>query len=366
MSLWVVVGGQFGSEGKGKIAAHIALHENVDICVRCGGPNSGHSLQSDTHTVVLRQLPTGYLNPNSRLLIPAGALIDMAVLKQEIDALKIDPDRVGIDRNAMVIEERDRDTEQRLGLRERVSSTLSGVGAAIARRVLRQGDVLLAKDALRNSWLRRCLTNVSAELRDAIAAGKNALIEGTQGFGLSLYHSDFYPKCTSRDTTAAGFLSEAGVSPFSVTEVVVVLRTFPIRVHGEQAGPLTDEVSWEIIQRESGYPFPIAEYSSVSKMLRRVARFDWELARAAIGVNKPTRLALTGLDYIDYSSFGRMSFEALSASVKEFVLAIESRLACPVRYGSASPSLAAAFEIDTQSDQRAATVSPLTADLLPS
>ena len=75
MSLWVVVGGQYGSEGKGKVSAFITKQENIDICVRCGGPNSGHSFVDETgKTIVLRQLPTGFVNPRTRLLIPAGAL----------------------------------------------------------------------------------------------------------------------------------------------------------------------------------------------------------------------------------------------------------------------------------------------------
>ena len=77
---------------------------------------------------------------------------------------------------------------------------------------------------------------VSAEVNSALDAGKKILIEGTQGFGLSLYHSEYYPRCTSRDTTAAGFLAEVGVSPKMVTEIVVVFRTFPIRVAGAASG----------------------------------------------------------------------------------------------------------------------------------
>ena len=74
MSLWVVVGGQFGGEGKGKISAFITRHEDIDVCIRCGGPNSGHSFVTDSgDTVLLRQLPTGYIRPQTRLLIPAGA-----------------------------------------------------------------------------------------------------------------------------------------------------------------------------------------------------------------------------------------------------------------------------------------------------
>src|SRR5712692_5074670 len=255
MSLWVVVGGQFGSEGKGKVSAFIAKRENIDICVRCGGPNSGHSfIDEDSKTIILRQLPTGFVNPHTRLLLPAGALVDPIVLKHEIEFLGIPLSHIGIDRNCFIIEERDREAEKAFKLRERISSTLTGVGAAFSRRVLRGHDARLAKNVVRDHpWLADLVTETSAEVNEALDNGKRVLIEGTQGIGLSVYHAEHYPHCTSRDTTASGFLSEVGVSPRLVTEIVVVFRTFPIRVAGEQAGPLKDEVSWEQIRRESGY-----------------------------------------------------------------------------------------------------------------
>jgi len=256
MSLWVVIGGQYGAEGKGKISAFITQQEQIDICIRCGGPNSGHSFVNNRgNRVLLRQLPTGYIRPCTRILIPAGALVDLEVLKYELDSLRIDPRRVGVDRNAMIIEEGDKHREQGLRLRERLSSTLCGVGSAVARRVLREEDVRTAGMAARQvQWLQPLITNVSEETNAALDQGKKVLVEGTQGFGLSLYHSDSYPKATSRDTTAAAFLSEVGLSPMLVTELVLVFRTFPIRVAGEQAGPLNDEITWEILQTESGYP----------------------------------------------------------------------------------------------------------------
>jgi hypothetical protein len=142
--------------------------------------------------------------------------------------------------------------------------------------------------------------------------GKKVLVEGTQGFGLSLYHSDSYPKATSRDTTAAAFLSEVGLSPLLVTEIVLVLRTFPIRVAGEQAGPMKDEITWEILQIESSYPHPIHEMTTVSNRLRRVGRFDWELAEKAVTMNRPTQLAINGLDYIDARNRGTQLGELTS------------------------------------------------------
>jgi adenylosuccinate synthase len=347
MSVWVVVGGQFGSEGKGKISAYLVAEKKIDACVRCGGPNSGHSLtDSKNKTVVLRQLPTASVSSNARLLVPAGALINLAILKQEIESFNIDTARIGIDRNAMVIEEKDIAYEKSIDLQQRLSSTLSGVGAAISRRVLRQPDVILAKDAVgSHPWMKPLITNVSCEANNIVAKGGKLLIEGTQGFGLSLYHSDYYPRCTSRDTTAAGFLSEVGLSPLWVTEIVVVFRTYPIRVHGQQAGPLVDEISWGVLQQESRYPQPIAEYTSVTERLRRVGRFDWEMAKAATQVNKPTKIALTGLDYVDYSNYGKRSLGDLDPRAKTFIEEFESRIGISVSYCSSSPALSDVFDI---------------------
>ncbi len=356
MSLWVIVGGQFGSEGKGKVSAHITKREGIDICVRCGGPNSGHSFVDESgNQVVLRQLPTGFVNLKTRLLIPAGALIDPLVLRNEIDALQISPERIGIDPNSFIIEERDRQAERSLQLRERLSSTLCGVGSAVSRRALRGEDSLLARDAARTDpWLEPLISKegVSAEVNEALDRGKKVLIEGTQGFGLSLYHSQHYPHCTSRDTTAAGFLSEVGVSPRWVTEIVVVFRTFPIRVAGDQAGPLEKEITWEQLRQESGYPHHIEERTSVTKAVRRVARFDWNLAVKAVRVNGPTRLALNGLDYLDYGNLRQRKVERLSACTTGFLAEIEDKTQVPLGYLGVGQSLADVIEAGSRESFR--------------
>jgi adenylosuccinate synthase len=341
VSLWVVVGGQFGGEGKGKISAFLTRNEEIDICIRCGGPNSGHTFVADDgSTVLVRQLPTGYIRPQTRLLIPAGALIDLEVLKYELDSLHINPKRVGVDRNAMIIEQRDRDRESQLQLRDRLSSTLCGVGSAVARRALRGPDVTLAGQCARTvPWLADLITDVSEEANSAMDRGKKVLVEGTQGFGLSLYHSDSYPKATSRDTTASAFLSEAGLSPLLATEVVLVFRTFPIRVAGPQAGPLKDEITWEILQRESGSPDPIREMTTVSRKVRRIGRFDWELAQKAVRYNRPTKIAVNGLDYIDYTNAGVKSANELSCGAKEFLARFEDSLRMSVEICGTSPSM---------------------------
>jgi adenylosuccinate synthase len=341
MSLWVVVGGQYGSEGKGKIAAYLTRHEDIDICVRCGGPNSGHSFYDDDGRLrILRQLPTGFINRRTRLLIPAGALIDPGVLASELALVPDAEKRIGIDGNTFVIEGRDQEYERRISLRERLSSTLCGVGAAQSRRVLRGADSKLAKDALReHSWLKKLLTNVSEEVNVALDDGRKVLIEGTQGFGLSLYHSPHYPRTTSRDVTASAFLSEVGISPLRVTDIVLVLRTFPIRVAGDQAGPLKDEITWEQLRLESGYPHDITEMTSVTNKIRRVGRFDWELATKAVQVNGPTTVAINGLDYLNWRNRGTSDYAELTFRAREFIERLAAALRVPVTMLGTGPSI---------------------------
>jgi len=257
-----------------------------------------------------------------------------------MESFGIDASRVGIDKKCFIIRDSDITTERGLGLRERLSSTLCGVGAAVSRRVLRAADAKLARDVVREfPWLEDLLTDVSQEVNEAIDLDKKVLIEGTQGFGLSLYHSDHYPCTTSRDTTAAGFLSEVGVSPRLVTEIVVVFRTFPIRVAGAQAGPLKDEITWEQLRKESGYPHDITEMTSVTNKVRRIGRFDWDLAKRAVAANKPTHLAVNGLDYLDSVNKGVTDHGSLSSQGRDFIAKLEICLNTPVTLLGAGPSL---------------------------
>ncbi len=359
MSVWVVVGGQFGSEGKGKISAIITLQEQIDLCIRCGGPNSGHSFENQNgEMVLLRQLPTGFVRPQARLLIPAGGLVDLDVLRSEIEVLGLDAGRVGIDRNAMVITPEDRGQERRLALDERLSSTLCGVGSAVARRALRSADVDLAAGAARkHEWLRPFITDVSAEANSAVDCDKKVLIEGTQGSGLSLYHTSFYPKATSRDTNAAGFLSEVGLSPRLASEVVVVFRTFPIRVAGEQAGPLNEELTWEQLQTESHSPVPLHEYTSVTHKLRRLGRFDWEASRRAILLNRPTQLALNFVDYLGFENRVASNCNELNSRATGFVRKLEG-LGVPVNYIGTGPKLSQSLRRESRTGPRRAFSQP--------
>src|SRR5262249_21621528 len=159
-----------------------------------------------------------------------GSYVDVDILLSEVKRVDLMPERLLVDPHAMLISAEDRQRENVSGLRERIGSTLTGTGAAVSRRISREPSILFAKDEPR---LKPYVRSAMTVLRGLLDRGRRVIIEGTQGFGLSVLHSQEYPYVTSRDTTAAGCLSEVGMSPLDVDDIVLVIRAFPIRVAGE-------------------------------------------------------------------------------------------------------------------------------------
>src|SRR5262249_16799461 len=140
----VIVGGQFGSEGKGQIAAYLA--PEYDLLVRVGGPNAGHKVYEDEGAYTFHLLPSGTTRaPNAQLLIGAGAALRTDVLLREIQDCKIDADRLAIDPHAIIITSEDAEWEAK-GLRKTIASTAQGTGRAAIRRIERSADTVFAKD----------------------------------------------------------------------------------------------------------------------------------------------------------------------------------------------------------------------------
>jgi len=332
LTITVIIGGQFGSEGKGKMVSYLCKRNEFDVVVRCGGPNSGHTITYGNGQIVLQSIPAGVVNEKTKLLLAAGSLIDLGILFEEIDRFNLNPNMLGIDQNAAIIEEGFKYKEQEL--KERIGSTGSGTGIAVSKRVLRDDDLRLAKDI---PELQDYLVCTSDEVMDYHLNDKNVAIEGTQGFGLSVYHSSCYPKATSRDTTASAFLSEVGISPLEVSNIIMVTRTFPIRVSGN-SGDLPKEISWEIIQKDSGYPCAIKEFTSVTKNLRRVGRFDSRIIKKAISVNRPTEIALMGSDYLDFENKGLIHFNELTQKTIDFIHHLENELGVKINFIGTGPT----------------------------
>jgi adenylosuccinate synthase len=333
MPVTVVVGGQFGGEGKGKVAHFLAKETKARIAIRVGGSNSGHTvIDSSGSPIILRHLPTAALIPDVTCVLGAGSYINPDVLLEEVFKVGLLPQRLLIDPNAMVVTQRELDEERNSSLRQSIGSTLSGTGAAVSRRISRGPLALFAKDEKR---LEQFIKPVVPFLRDNLKAGQRIIIEGTQGFGLSLLHSKYYPYVTSRDTTAAAFVSEAGLSPLDVDDIVLVLRAFPIRVGGN-SGPLPNEIDWDVLTSESGQQTPILEHTSVTKTVRRVGRFDPDIVHQAIILNKPTRIVLNHLDYIDRLCGKR---RALTEKAAFFVADVESFIGREIEYVGFGPEI---------------------------
>ena len=318
----VLVGGQYGSEGKGQIAGYISTE--YDLLVRVGGPNAGHKVYAHPEPYTHHLLPSGTTKSDAKLLIGPGAVLDLSVLLNEIAECGVDVERLRIDRHALIITEQDKVDEE--DLVAGIGSTGQGVGAATARRIMhRNEDTLLAQGV---SDLRPYLCDALEELEMTLSGNGRILLEGTQGTGLSLYHGP-YPYVTSRDTTVAGCLAEAGISPARVRKVLMVCRTYPIRVQspkGGTSGPISQVLSWAEIARRSGQDVRVlrkTEKTSTTNRMRRVGEFDWALLRRAALLNAPTDIALTFTDYLSSHNGEAMRFEQLQPETISFIHEIE-------------------------------------------
>jgi len=325
----VVVGGQYGSEGKGQVADY--LSGEYDLLVRVGGPNAGHSVYHEQGPYIHHQLPSGTRRGHARLLIGPGAVLRVPKLLQEIAECNVEAGRLAIDGNAFVISDKDIEEEKNLvGL---IGSTGQGVGAATSRRIMKRGykEAIRVKDV---PDLKPYLANAQDVLRRSFSRGDRVLLEGTQGTALSLYHGD-YPHVTSRDTTVMGCLSEAGIAPNRVRRVIMVCRTYPIRVQSPEestSGPLR-EITYEELSRRSGLDekeLRRKEMTSTTHKQRRIGEFEWDLLRRASLLNGPTDIALTFADYISKDNRNAMRFEQLTEETINFVLEVERVAGAPV------------------------------------
>lgn len=334
-----IIGMQFGSEGKGAITAYLAPTATMGI--RSGASNAGHTIYYNSRKFIMRQIPAVWVNPAAMLVIGAGALISPDILLNEIEYLNEFleiKNRLFVDYRAHVITQEQIEMERRTDLALRIGSTSAlsgeGIGVAAADKVLRKSSCLQAKDFPK---LRPYLSDTVDLINTHLENGGRAILEGTQGFGLSLDYGHF-PFVTSRDTSVAGLAASVGVAFHKFqTEVIGVARTYPIRVAGN-SGPFGDdaeEISWEEITAKSGASRKIIERTSVTGKTRRIGMFSKKEFLMACRVNRPTRIALTFADYLDWSVYDQ---EKISEPVKEFMTMIEELSGVPVSFVKTGPN----------------------------
>jgi len=336
----VIIGGQYGSEGKGNVVGYLA--REYDVMVRVGGPNAGHTVASAAGNYTYHHLPSGSRDVTARILLGPGMTIWLEGLLQEIDDCGITAERLFIDPQAIIIEQADKDAEKRVV--SHIGSTGSGSGAAAARRITDRelSTVRLARDepALRDyvgqdgNWR----GSTTERLEEAYRSGHSILLEGTQGSGLSIFHGE-YPHVTSRDTNVAGCLAEAGISPSRVRKILMVIRPMPIRVgdpdgtSGKTSGPLKHPTTFDNIAADAklvAASLHAAEKTSTTKRKRRVGWFEWEQYRKACALNAPTDVVLAFADYVEGANSNARRFEQLGAKTIKFIEELERVAQAPV------------------------------------
>ena len=334
MATVVVIGTQWGDEGKGKVVDYLA--RNADVVVRYqGGNNAGHTVVVDDKEFKLHLIPSGILYPGKRCVIGNGVVVNPAVLVREMAYLEeqgIDTAALRISDAAHVILpyhlEQDKLEEEKKGA-QRIGTTRAGVGPAYADKSARFGlrmhefvepevfkEKLFANVQSKNRLftqvygagefdaqamydeysgyarqLQPYLADTSVVINDAIDAGKNVLFEGAQGTLLDIDHGT-YPFVTSSHPIAGGACIGSGVGPTKIDKVIGVVKAYTSRVgDGPFPTELDDEVAAGI--RERGH-----EYGTTTGRPRRVGWLDAVIVRYAARVSGLTGLAVTRLDIL--------------------------------------------------------------------
>ena len=335
MPATVIMGGQWGDEGKGKLTD--ALAAGASMVVRAnGGSNAGHTIQTRDGAFKLRLVPSGILNPHVRCVIGAGVVIDLATLEGELRSLQ---DR-GIDTSAMLISDRAHlvlpfhkrldELEELRRERDEIGTTLNGNGPAYADKAARRGlrvcdllrpDILRRKLAIEvevknqhlggvfgaspiafqelfdqlvelAEFVRPMVAPTEVVVQDALDAGQRVIIECAQGAMLDIDYGT-YPYVTSSSPTAAGACQGAGVAPSQVESVIGVYKAYSTRVGG---GPMPAELlddTGELIRQRG------REWGVNTGRPRRTGWFDAVAARQTSRLNGITEVALSLVDVLD-------------------------------------------------------------------
>jgi adenylosuccinate synthase len=307
----IVFGGQAGSEGKGKVAAHMVKRRlNYKLAVSDFSPNAGHTYRDPSRKVVVQQIPIALVRDDIKLAISPGSVLDLDILLKEIKDYDV-ADRLFIDPRACIVQHKHKELESEI--LERISSTCKGSGAALADKVLRRPDVILAGDVSElNPYI---CDNVNKLIMDTIIAGYDVILEGAQGFDLDLDHGLEYPFCTSRHTTPMAIAARSGVPGCLIREIWAVCRTYPIRVgntydkDGNMVGysgdyTISTELSWDEIALRGGMLEPPTEITTVTGKVRRVFEFDFSRFMRMCMITGATNIAINFVDYLDATVYG--------------------------------------------------------------
>lgn len=333
MSALVLVGAQWGDEGKGKITDFLA--QQADLVVRYqGGSNAGHTVEVMDDKFMLHLIPSGILYPKTICVIGNGVVIDPGKLLEELDGLAergVNTDNLRISLRAPVVLPYHKKIDELEDRNKKIGTTKRGIGPAYADKInrigFRLGDFIFGGEQFKEAFraqvayknriieeiygeqgfdarelydqvmgqietLRQYAADTSLLVYTAIKEGKKVLFEGAQGTLLDIDHGT-YPYVTSSNPTSGGACIGVGVGPTFIDQVLGVVKAYTTRV-GE--GPFPTELTCEVGQalREKG-----AEYGTTTGRPRRCGWLDTVILRYAVRVNGLTSMAITKLDVLD-------------------------------------------------------------------
>lgn len=318
----VLIDGQFGSTGKGLIAAFIGRNDRVDFATTNASANAGHTAQIGGQKFVAYHLPmTAALNKVPAIL-NAGSIIDPDVLEHELDAFDFPRDLLLIHPRAAVIDGIDLNEENKAASAATlIASTRHGVGHALQRKIGRGATLAGQHPRLKQYVSKRDLPEI---VEQWLNSGRYGVVEVPQGFGLGINSGYSYPFCTSREISVMQALADAQIHPMYLGEVMMTLRTFPIRVgniveNGRTLGesgpfyPDSEELTWEDLG-------VTPEITTVTKRVRRVATFSRMQLKQASQSIKPEWVFLNFVNYIKQPHEFRMLVNIINDVCKHPVI----------------------------------------------
>jgi adenylosuccinate synthase len=300
----VIIDGQFGSTGKGLIAGYLADKNDCQIATTNASANAGHTTIIGKRKIVTFHMPTfAVINDRCRAYLNAGAIINPDLLLQEIEEFNMHDRLVIHPRAAVILPEHVEAEYAADSAQTKLASTRKGVGTALAAKVLRKTTLAGDIPSLR-PWIGKI--DVGHELD----FGKRVVVEIPQGFSLGINSGLAYPHCTSRDVTVMQGMADALIHPSYLGEVMMSLRTFPIRVgnvveDGKQigwSGPCYHDQE-EVTFEDLGVA---PELTTVTKRVRRIFTWSNDQYCEAYDVNKPGLVFLNFVNYLKSAEELRM------------------------------------------------------------
>lgn len=316
-SMDVIVDLQFGSCGKGLLAGYIAKQNKPDLIVSAWAPNAGHTfIDADGNKMVTCAIPNGMVaNSVDTILLGPGSVINPELLMSEMGAFlnKASSPGLYIHEHAAVVTEQHRALEASGTIG--IGSTMKGVGEAVREKILRltHGNSNVAKDMLRGTALEQFVIS-GEEYADILDSAHHVQVEGAQGYSLGI-NSGFYPYTTSRECTVAQLMVDCAIpkGQFDMN-VIGAARTYPIRV-ANRHDKLGNQIGWsgpcyhdqeETTFEAIGVPI---EYTTVTKLPRRVFTFSLEQIRQACRMNGVNSIFLNFCNYMTPSQVAELISE---------------------------------------------------------